>query len=39
MARGSLKSDFSKADRGKDKAYNPKNFRQTVEANVTKKQA
>ena len=39
MARGSLKSDFSKADRGKDKAYNPKNFRQAVEANVTKKQA
>ena len=39
MARGSLKSDFSKADRGKDKAYNPKNFRQAVEANVTNKQA
>jgi hypothetical protein len=39
MARGASKSDFSKADRGNDKAYNPKNFRQTVEANVTKKQA
>lgn len=40
MARGnnqsqsSARSEFSKKDRGEDKAYNPANFRRTVEANA-----
>lgn len=38
MARGNSRaaSEFSKADRGKDKAYNPGNFRRTVEANAAR---
>lgn len=36
MARGNARaqSEFTKADRGPDKAYNPGNFRQAVEANA-----
>jgi len=36
MARGGSRADseFTKADRGPDKAYNPGNFRRTVEANA-----
>jgi hypothetical protein len=40
MARGnnqsqsSARSEFSKKDRGENKAYNPANFRRTVEANA-----
>ena len=41
MARGNSKasSEYSKADRGDDKAYNPGNFRRVVEANAADREA
>ena len=41
MARGNSKasSEYSKADRGEDKAYNPGNFRRVVEANAEDREA
>jgi hypothetical protein len=41
MARGNSRaaSEYSKADRGPNKAYNPGNFRRTVEANAASREA
>jgi hypothetical protein len=41
MARGNQRaqSEYSKADRGLNKAYNPGNFRRTVEANAADREA